>query len=51
MGRVERAARKVWAKESSVMVSERKLDVLRDRYQSPILSACAYTRIRGNTGT
>lgn len=30
MGRVERAARKVWAKESSVIVSERELGVLRD---------------------
>lgn len=30
MGRVESAARKVWAKESSVIVSEGKLDVLRD---------------------
>ncbi len=30
MGRVERVERKVWAKESSVMVSERELGVWRD---------------------
>lgn len=46
MGRLERAERKVWAKESSVMVSERDLGVLRDWYQLSTLSGVLCTTLR-----